>query len=97
MKIETKYDKGAKVWMIMQRGKVCVCPKCETMHQSEWKWVVDGHRPFKVVEVWAYDTARAFYESYVVGPRRREHADLTDIFPTKAKAQTECDKRNANA
>ena len=94
MEIETKFDIGDKVWRIRQRGKACVCPKCKVIHQSEWKWGIDGRRALKVVEVWAYFSVWGPNESYVVGPKRREHANMAEVFSTKAKAQAECDKRN---
>ena len=87
MTITTKYDIGQEVWVIIQDTKKCTC--CGTLLPSRWvfldKYTIEAVESEQDV----HGCTRTTY-----GLAHTKNRDESVLFPTKAEAQAECDRRN---
>lgn len=96
MKIETKFEKGEKVWVIDDMTHTSPCKCCHTLLPGK-KWVMLGIRRidgFNIQEIEKYE------ESYFIENNPGDTfawKQVKDLFRTEKEAEAECRKRNKEA
>ena len=92
MKLETKFNKGERVWRLFGPWK---CPHCNnSFTPPEHRWTVSS-RMYTVYDVRAGYDGTYYDDSWLTGESR--FCKSSDLFLSKEEAQAECDKRNGVA